>query len=216
MAKTKTKELRQFLVVGFSALVLLLGATGTPAQSTNKTDKGESETNAPFVGPFAGLAKLAMAADDDRKLPTKLTSILWPNAAKLKYKVKKLSMPVSEHEERLFCLRTDNRDVVMMHRTDTQPDENTKYRREYYYLAGSNGDLMLALTVKFRFEIDDVDNDILKDVNLQTYGGTTVVDGQKPESITKDIRSKYEAEKKYWLSTQKKVAKAMKKKNLTD
>jgi hypothetical protein len=216
MAKTKIKELRSFLAVGFSTLSLLIATTGAQAQSTNKTDKSESETNAPFIGPFAGLAKLAIVSDDDRKLPAKLTSILWPDAAKLKYKVKKLSMPVSEREERLFCLRTDSRDVVMMHRTDTQPDENTKYRRENYYLAGTNGDLVLALSVKFRFEIDDVDNELLRDVKLQTYGGTAVVEGQKPEPITKDIKSRYEAEKKYWLGMQKKLAKAMKQKNLTD
>lgn len=210
------KALRVFLTVGLGTLALFIAASGAQAQSTNKTDKSESETNAPFIGPFAGLDKLAMVSEDDKKLPVKLASVLWPEPAKLKYKVKKLSMPVSEREERMFGLRTDNRDVVMMHRTDTQPDENTKYRREYYYLAGTNGDLRLALSVKFRFEIDDVENELLRDVNLQIYGGATVVDGQKPEPITKDIQSKFEAEKKYWLKMQKKVARSMKKKNLTD
>ncbi len=184
-------------------IALLAQANDAAAQSASTTNT--VATNAPVTGQLGGLAQLAMKTHDEDKLPAKLCGWLWPNSGNHKYAVKKFSMPTRD-EERLFCLRTDNQDVVLMHRVETKPDENTKKRKEIYYRTTARGDLVLALVVRFEFNIDDVDNEILKKVTYETYGEVSG-DGKKPLAITADLRTQFEAEKKYWLGMQKKLGK---------
>lgn len=200
------KEIRTLLALWLGVMALLITGVNSPAQSTN------NGTNTPaLTGQFAELAKLALKSDEGGALPAKLSGLLWPDAAKHSYKVQKLSMP-DKSGERFFLLRTDNHDLVLVHRTENQPDENTKYRREFYYRATMGGELVLALSAKFRFEIDDVDNELLKDLKFQPYGGG----GTNSQPMTSDVQKKFETEKKYWLGVQKKIAKTLRRKEKSE
>ncbi|HZQ48193.1 MAG TPA: hypothetical protein VFC07_14350 [Verrucomicrobiae bacterium] len=195
------KRIRKLLAAGLSLMVLITQANHAAAQSANPT-------NAPATGPLAGLAQLAMSARGEDQLPAKLCSLLWPNSGNHKYAVRKYSMPTGR-EQRFFCLRTNNQDIVIVHAVETKPDEQTKKRKEWYYRTTAKGELILALSVLFEFEIDDQDNDILKKLTYQTYGEVSG-DGKKPLAITDEVRAKFEVEKKYWLGLEKKIRKLAK------
>lgn len=184
-------------------IALLAQANEAAAQSAGATNA--VATKAPATGPLAGLAQLAMKTQDENELPTKLCGLLWPNSGNHKYAIRKFSMPTGG-EERLFCLRTDNQDILLTHRVETKPDESTKKRREIYYRTTAKGELVLAVVVRFEFTIDDVDNEILKKATYETYGEVSG-DGKKPLAITADLLARFEAEKKYWLGLHKKLGK---------
>jgi hypothetical protein len=201
------KKIRTLAALWLGVMALLIAGVNSPAQSAN------TSTNTPaLTGQFAELARLALKSDEAGALPAKLSGLLWPDAAKHSYKVQKLSMP-DKAGERFFLLRTDNHhDVVLVHRTENQPNETTKYRKDFYYRATMGGDLVLALSAKFRFEIDDVDNELLKDLTFQPYGGG----GTNSQPMTSDVQKKFETEKKYWLGVQKKLAKTLRRKEKSE
>ncbi len=194
------KRKLKLVAAGLSLLAILIATSRAQSQPANTT-------NAPApTGQFAELARLAMKSEEGGTLPVKLSGLLWPDAAKHAYKIKKISMPgKNEHEERFFFFRADSQDVVLVHRTETKK-EDTEYRKEFYYRATINGDLALVLSATFHFEIDDVDNELLKDMSFETYGEKSG-ESHKPLPITKELRDKFEIEKKYWLGIQKKLAK---------
>ncbi|HEY3915000.1 MAG TPA: hypothetical protein VGN61_10985 [Verrucomicrobiae bacterium] len=197
------KRIRNFLAAGLGLMAILAQVNDAAAQTASATNA--VATNAPLTGQLAGLAQMAMKIHAEEGLPTKLCGLLWPNSGNHKYSIKKFSMPTRD-EERLFCLRTDNQDVVLTHRVETKPDEDTKKRKEVYYRTTAKGDLVLAVVVRFEFNIDDVDNEILKKVTYETFGAVSG-DGKKPLAIDDNIRANFEAEKKYWLKSQKKLGK---------
>jgi hypothetical protein len=199
----KMKIIRNFLTVGLSMIAFLALLNDAAAQSASATNA--VVTNAPVTGPLAGLVQLAIKNHTEDELPAKLCGLLWPNSGNHKYFVKKFALPI-EHEQRIFCLRTDNQDIVLVHTYETKPDEQSKKRKEYYYRTTAKGDLALAVIARFEFTIDDVDNELLKKVTYETYGEVSG-DGKKPLAITDDIRADFEAEKKLWLKSQKKLGK---------
>ena len=163
-------------------------------------------TNAPVAGPLAGLVRLAMKLGIEDDLPARLSGLLWPGpGASQKCAVKKISL-AAKGGGRFFILRTDNQNIVLLHFTETKPDNDSRIRREFYYCTTSQGDLALALSATFQFAKDDVDNELLKKVTWQTYG-TAAGDGSKPLPITADIRTQFEAEKKIWLGQENQLKK---------
>lgn len=197
------KRIRNFLAAGLGMIAILAQANVAAAQTASATNA--VATNAPLTGQLARLAQLAVKVHDADELPAKLSSLLWPNSGSHKYSVKRFSMP-AEDGERLFCVRTDNQDLVLTRRVETKPDENTKKRKEVYYRTTAKGDLVLVVIARFEFNIDDVDNEILKKVTYETFGEVSG-DGKKPLAIDDDIRANFEAEKKIWLKSQKKLGK---------
>jgi len=194
----KMKRILNFLAAGLSLMAIF-------AQVNNASAQSASATNVPVTGQLAGLAQLARNAGAEDELPARLCGVLWPNSGKHNYTVKKFSMPTKQ-EERLFCVRTNNQDIVLVNAVETKPNEDTKKRKEIYYRTTVKGDLVLAVSVNFDFTIDDVDNELLKKVTFTTYGDVSG-DGSKPLAITADVRAKFEAEKKYWLGLEKKLGK---------
>jgi hypothetical protein len=194
MDGTFMKRIRIWLAVGLSVIALI----NAKAQST-------AATNAPATGQLAELARLAATAYGEDELPARLCNLLWPNSGNHKYPVRKFSMP-SGHDQRLFCLRTNNQDIIIVHTIETKPDENTKRRKEFYYRTTAKGDLVLAVSVSFEFEIDELDNETIRKLTSETYGDVSG-DGKKPLPITADMLAKFEAEKKYWLGLEKKIRK---------
>lgn len=192
------KRLQIFLTVGLGLVAILVRANDAAPQLAGTT-------NLPPTGQLAGLAQLAMKTEAEDELPAKLCGLLWPSSGNHKYSVKKFSMPTHE-AERIFCVRTNNQDIVLVDAMETKPNEDTKKRKEIYYRTTAKGDLVLALIVRFEFNIDDVDNELLKKVTYETYGEVSG-DGKKPLAITDDLRAKFEAEKKFWLGLQKKLGK---------
>lgn len=175
------------------------------AQTNNGAAQSANGTNAPITGQLAGLTQLAMNVHTQDELPAKLCGMLWPKSGSHKYSIKKFST-TADGVQRLFCLRTDNQELVLIHRVETKPSEDTKNREEFYYRTTAKGDLVLALSAVFEFTIDDVDNELLKKVTYETYGEVSG-DGKKPFAMTSTIKADFEVEKKYWLKTQKKLAK---------
>jgi hypothetical protein len=194
----KMRQIRNLLAAGLGVIAILAQTNMASAQSANGT-------NAPVTGQLAGLTQLAMDIHAEDELPAKLCGMLWPKSGSHKFSIKKFTTSTGDGQ-RLFCLRIDNQDVVLLRRVETKPSEDTKNREEFYYRTTAKGDLVLALTAAFEFTIDDVDNEIFKKVTYETYGEVSG-DGKKPFAMTATIKADFEAEKKYWLKMQKKLAK---------
>ena len=161
------------------------------------------------TGPLAGLEQATTKVGFDDQMPAKLSGLLWPAAdtGNKKCAVKKISVEgTSEDDKRMLIVRMDNGDIVFAHTTVSKPKADAKLRREYYYRANAKGGLELALTATFQFEITDVDDDVLKNVTSETYGGTAGYGG-KPLAITSEVKAKFEAEKKFWLKQEKSLKK---------
>jgi hypothetical protein len=162
-------------------------------------------TNTSFTGPLAGLGKAAAKAGFDDKIPAKLCRLLWPasGAVTTNCAVRKVAMEGdSEDEKRMILVRMDTHDIVFAHTIVTKPKEDLKMRREYYYRVNARGDLALALKATFRFNISDVDNDVLQSVSWETYGEKAGDDGETL-AITPEVTAQFKVEKKFWLKQEK-------------
>ena len=162
-------------------------------------------TNAAFTGPLAGLGEATAKVGSDDKIPAKLCGLLWPapGTVQTNCAVRKVAVEgASEDEKRMIFVRMDTHDIVFAHTMVTKPKEDSKMRREYYYRVNAKGDLALALKVTFRFTINDVDNDVLQKVTLETYAEKAGDDG-KTLAISSEVEAQFKTEKKFWLKAEK-------------
>jgi hypothetical protein len=186
-------------------LVLAIALAGV----CNLFAQTNTDTNAMVFGPLGGLEKSATKLGVEQNLPAKLSALLWQDFAKGEKKcaVKKMTLPGKhDGDARIFCVRKDNQDIVLMQRVESKPDTRSILRREFYYRTTAQGDLLLALTATFQFGIDDVDNEILKSATWDTYGDTAIA-GAKARPFTADIKAEFDEEKKFWLAQEKKLKK---------
>ena len=191
-------------------ILLVLPVTIAISGAAFAKDTG-NDTNDPSAGPLGDLSQLIIKGGTGDELPAHLAGLLWPEAGKRQQKlaVQKSVVPgKKEGEGRVFFVRPDNHEIVLMKHAETVSDDGeSKTREETYYRTSPDGNLALVLTARLRFTKDLADNDILKDVNLQTYGQITA-DASKPLPITPEIRSEFETEKKFWLKQEKKLKKS--------
>jgi hypothetical protein len=188
-------------------LIVWAAMFATPVASFGQ--EASVHTNAIPTGPLARLDWLATKRGIEDELPANLAGLLWPDKGNGKQKcgVKKILIPGKhEGEGRVLFVRTDNHDLVLMQHSESV-DGDSKTRQEMYYRTTNEGNLVLALSATLQSAKDEADNDVLKKVNLQTYG-RIAGDGTKLLPITPEITTKFAAEKKFWLEQEKKYRKA--------
>jgi hypothetical protein len=171
--------------------------------------RGDGTSSAGIVvkGPLAGLNQAAAKVGFKDTMPARLCGLLWPDYATTnRCEIKKVSMVgTDDGEKQVMIVRMDNRDLIFARFTETKPHDDSKIRHEYYFRATSAGHLALALQVTFQFRITDTDTDIIKDMTLQTY--SDLPGDPRAQPVTPEIKAQFEAEKKLWLSQQKKLKK---------
>jgi hypothetical protein len=189
--------------------VLTLMICGGPAGLPRAAAQSAATEFSPITDTLSGLAdavaKVGLADD----LPGRLTMLLWPapGGAQKKCAIKKVALEgTTEGDKRMLILRLDNQDLVFAHFDESHPSATTKVRHEFYYRTTTEGNLTLALTATFQYEISDVEAEILKKVTWTTFG-SQAGDGGKPVPMTADIRAQFESEKKLWWSQEKRIKK---------